>query len=276
MPSKWKEAYPSKQRGRLHKHTYDFNRMPTDGATCKAETGFTCGELTDLWKLCQQDLPDRKRGPPHSTACYFYCYFKWVNNMPTENNWKSTMKTELGGKISITAFKQNCIPIAECIAAYTRTYEWKTAYEPTNHHRLWTHYVTGIVDGFPVFISEPSDKETNRLMTAGKYQATCARGELVVDLRGNIMSFDWPHPGCRNDAPMRKSAHEKNPMHPQERLIGDGAYKASCQVLTGYIKPNKNKKKGTNPQLTSDQKKFNTKFNAARQRVSLSTFQICH
>lgn len=268
MPTQWKKPYPLKKRGCKPKVEFDFDLFVIDG-TCYSETMWTGDEMINLWRRCHKDLPDRKQGPAHMAAHYFYGYFKWLNTMPTQTNWKAIMKTHLGGPISVTAFKENCIPIAETIAKYTKTYEWATAYEANNHHRLFSHYVTGIVDGFPVFVSEPADKETNKLLTSGKYKKPCVRGELVIDLRGNVLSFDWPHPGCRNDAPMRKVAEEKNRMHPQERLIGDGAYKASNQVLTGFIKPNKNKQRGTNPQLTPDQKKFNKMLNGVRQRVSL-------
>ena len=67
---------------------------------------------------------------------------------------------------------------------------------------------------------------------------------------------------------MRTIIEPKTPLHKEETLLGDRAYKASKNVVTAYIKPAN--KKGEPPKfLTPEQKIFNKKYNQVRQRVEI-------
>jgi hypothetical protein len=235
-----------------------MDAFPT--TSCLTETGFSAAELMAFFTLCMYDLPDRLIGPEYANMRYFYLLFLYFQFMPTAQSWAKVMHTKLGGPCSIWSFRNNSIPIAECIAKYTHAIQYSDRLHKRNHHPLMPYFITGIVDGFPVFVSTPKDPEAFRLLNAGKYKATCYRYEMLCDLTGHILHVHGPELGCRNDARTRKNAENDTPMHPQERFIGDRAYRASKQVLTAYIKPN-------GGELTQAQRAFNFQFNSVRQRV---------
>ena len=72
---------------------------------------------------------------------------------------------------------------------------------------------------------------------------------------------------------MREQALHKTPFHPREIILGDKAYQASQNCLTGWAINAR-----TRPFLTEEQKYYNRKLNGVRQRVSLfsSLFRQLH
>lgn len=217
--------YPAKPKGSVFPEPLPFEAFAT--TTCHNETSFHSIELMEMWKLVGQHCPDPQRGPMWKKQRYFYIFFMKAHLMPTERTWKKMMYTspETGGPISRKTFDVQCLPAGETVVKYADVFKWSHRLRKDNHHVLFPHYVTSIYDGFPITISEPTDKETNKIMTAGKYGETVSRWELGIDLRGNILNLHGPSPGCRNDAPMRAAAEKYLPMHPEERGLGDRAYK---------------------------------------------------
>ena len=68
---------------------------------------------------------------------------------------------------------------------------------------------------------------------------------------------------------MREHALQNTPMHEDEMLIGDKAYQASQNCITGWVK-----NKHTKPTLTKEEAQFNKMLNGVRQRVSTIYFQV--
>ena len=104
-----------------------------------------------------------------------------------------------------------------------------------NHHALFPYYVTTIVDCFPLEVLEPVNKETHRLLNQGKYKATVLKGEVVITLTGEIVSFTFPHLGVRGDARIwREQTLQLHQFLPNEWCMGDGAYIACEHCVTKY------------------------------------------
>ena len=129
-----------KAHGHKIPKTIHFNEFPTTGS-CKDETGFSADELMGMWKLARKILPDRMRGQSWAVQNYFYAYYLELHQTPSEKRWKKVMTTKFG-PISLSAFRRNSIPIAECIAKYVKTYHWEDRLHPSNHRRLFPHYAT--------------------------------------------------------------------------------------------------------------------------------------
>jgi hypothetical protein len=258
------QRYPAKPLGCKLSETLSFEAFAF--TTPKKETGFTEPELREMWDLINEACPDRLRGPDYSNQRYYYLLMKYLHSVPTQDGpnctWAATMCTNLGGPCSLSAFYANSVPIGEVAAMHAKAFSWSDRLAPNNHHPLMPFYVTTAVDGFPVVIKQPKDKETFKLFNSGKYRLTCVRGELVICIgTGHIVAFGWPYRGCANDAKMRTAEEANTPMLPNEIMIGDKAYKASTNCLTGYIRP-------PHGSLTTEQKAFNNTFNGVRQRVS--------
>lgn len=255
------KPYPPKPAAGIVEQVLSFEQYSCQ--TVYKDTGFTDEQLVGWYNKNQPHLPKTKRRPYY----FFGLYLAIHRGMPTRNQWDGMMVAALG-TLSYTTYARNCIPIAEAIAAHDKTIEENFAnrFAYDNHCAEFPERVTGIVDGFPIFVSQPSHNGTFKALNSGKKKATLTNAELIVDLKGNIISFAYPFLGVRNDAAIRAVVAAKTPLLPGERLLGDRIYKGSPNVLTGYVATKDNP-------LSTRQRSFNYTFNGPRQRVSYSRKQ---
>lgn len=97
--------------------------------------------------------------------------YVYINFMPTKDQFKRVMYTPVTKAVSYTTFRDQIVPIMECLAAKLMEggeIDWSRRLLTTNHHELFPHYVTTIVDCFPLQVQEPEDKEMFRLLNQGK------------------------------------------------------------------------------------------------------------
>ena len=250
--------------------------------TPQKDTAFDESVLTRVWDDVKDALPRlSQRLPMWTSQAYFYVLFMYLNFMPTVARFGTLIRTKIGGTVSYSTFRKRVWPIADVVAATINYISWDRCLAFNNHHRLFPYFVTGIVDGFPVRVQQPVDKRAFRLLNQGKYKFTCLKGEMIISLTGEIIAFTFPFIGTRSDSKvgfyflllywdlrlfhlacysmqMRESAQQHTPFHPHETLLGDKAYIASKNVLTGYV--------GTD--LSGRQRQFNRMLNGVRQRVS--------
>ena len=254
--------YPSKSRsGTLTVNQDPFSTYSL--TTCKGDTGFSEHELQGFYDIVDIDLP---RVP--NRKYWFFTVLLYIHRAPTHTQWAAVMRTKVGA-VPKTSFYKYAIPLAECIAKHSssKIIDWASRLAPDNTAVIFPANVTGIVDGFPVMVSEPVNKLHHKCLNSGKYKATCLKGELFIDWKGHITGFAWPFVGVRHDAAIRDVVATTEAWLPGERAIGDRAYKASPNIITGYVSTKA-------VPLTSAQKKFNFVFNSVRQRVSTNIINL--
>ena len=169
-----------------------------------SDTGFPEAVINKVWEDSKAALPVFSDPRQKDWTCqhYFYALFMFLNFMPTVARFKALIRTKIGGTVSYSSFQKHAFPIAEAIAASVDYISWERRLALDNHHRLMPYFVTGIVDGFPVQVNTCKDKRGFRLLNQGKYKFNCLKGEMIISLTGEIISFTFPFIGVRNDAPV--------------------------------------------------------------------------
>jgi hypothetical protein len=175
-------------------------------AGVKGDTGFDEDIIDYMWTKYKIYMPFRQRAPARTQAL-FYLTYVYIHFYPTRGQWARVMTTPYTGVLSYSSLHQALVPVMEALnAALNATggeISWDRRLAFNNHDFLFPFYTTTIVDGFPVEVWEPEHAETKRLLNQGKYNATVLKGEVVISLTGEIVSFSFPHLGIRNDSRVR-------------------------------------------------------------------------
>jgi hypothetical protein len=134
------------------------------------DAGYEEWVIGHMWHRYKSFLPQRQRQLIRTQA-YFYLGYVYINFMPTKDQFSRIMYTPLTGAVSYTTFRTQIVPAMERMAAQLMEggeIDWSRRLLPENHHELFPHYATTIVDCFPMVVQEPSDKEMHRLLNQGE------------------------------------------------------------------------------------------------------------
>jgi len=124
------------------------------------------------------------------------------------------------------------------LATQLREIEWEERMCEMNHCPAFPHFVTGIVDCFPVHVVNPRSRVLFRALNNPKYGGPVYKVQLVVDFLGRIVLCTGPHLGIVPDNIIWRSTRTSHVMRPWEFLLADGAYIAEPELLTPWKLPN--------------------------------------
>lgn len=242
---------------------YEWEELASE-AGIAGDTTFDEPVVDIVWNKCCGFLPWRAK-IPELTQAYFYIALIYLAYYPTKEQMPRILTTAITGPISYSTFRRHVLPLLMHLAAGLQQcgfIDWERRLQPTNHHPNFQHYVTTMVDCFPMTVQEPTNKDMARLLYQPKYGACCLKGEVVATLTGEIVAFSFPHLGIRGDSRVwQEQTKHHHLLLPNEICIGDGAYIACEGVLTKYTKC------GVSGPMTRGHKIFNKMFNAVRQRI---------
>lgn len=171
-------------------------------------------------------------------------------------------KRQLGQTLQFSnyAYHFHVKPDLHFLSTTMNEIHWEDRLSPFNHGEYFPAFVTGMVDTFPVYVSQPEDGLLARSLYNPKYGGCIYKFQLGCDFLGRNNLLTGPHMGVMNDGNTWVSTGDKHPMFPWELYLGDGAYPACPQIITPYRCP-------PHGSLTYEQEFMNEVISHYRARV---------
>lgn len=114
---------------------------------------------------------------------------------------------------------------------------WDDRLSLWNHTHHFPKLFTGMVDTFPVRVSQPEDSVLGKALYNPKYGSCVYKFQCAVDFLGRIILFSGPHLGTMYDGNIWNATEQWHILHCWELFIGDGAYVACKQMLCPHRAP---------------------------------------
>ena len=211
--------------------TGDFAVFAIDGRGVRHETGYSKGVLRELWRKHEAAMPPGPIYCPDRRAAYFYLCFVFIHMAPSPSH-STLLNTPHTGPISQSTFRRRIVPRLIALAAVINEIHWGDRHDPYNHVDWLPFYCVGVVDTFPVIISQPSDTRQARRFYQPKYGACVMKVQIIIDLNGLIIFASFPHQGVTGDALIWRRSR---PLFiGREFALADGAYTTCAHAVAPY------------------------------------------
>ena len=202
-----------------------------DGRGVHHETGYSEGVLRELWRKHHVDMPQDLAFSPDKRAAFFYLCFVYIHVAPSPSH-STLLNTPHTGPVSERTFYRRVVPRLLALAAVVDEVRWTDRHDPMNHVPHFPFYCVGIVDTFPVVVSQPSDPRQARRYYQPKYGACVMKVQIIVDLNGLIIFATFLHQGTSGDARIWRHHHPR--FLGREFVLADGAYSSCAHTLSPY------------------------------------------
>lgn len=93
--------------------------------------------------------------------------------------------------------EQRLKPIMHWMRLNMNEIHWNDRLNEYNHTPHFPHFITGIVDSFPIRVQKPKTSAFRRMLFNPKYGTTIMKVEMITDFLGRIISFSGPHLGLK-------------------------------------------------------------------------------
>lgn len=209
----------------------DFGVFAIDGRGVRHETGYSEGVLREIWRKHEADMPREPIYSPDRRAAYYYLCFVFIHMAPSPSH-STLLNTPHTGPISQSTFRRRIVPRLIALATAINEICWADRLDLYNHTDWLPFYCVGIVDTFPVVISQPSDSRQARRFYQPKYGACVIKVQVIIDLNGLIIFASFPHQGITGDALIWRRWRPN--FIGREFVLADGAYTSSAHVVAPY------------------------------------------
>jgi len=188
----------------------------------KILTGYPKTVLDRLWEQYSPAFPITTR------------YYDFVNVFIYIHHY---CKYKLSKKVfgfSPLYISQRILPLMNLMANTFDEIDWNDRLNNYNHSWHFPYLITGIIDTFPIYVSQPKTYRLAKLLFNGKYKRCIYKIQLGIDFLGRIIVFSGPHLGIEYDGNIWEDTSHNHPTAYWEYLIGDGHYIACQNVITPY------------------------------------------